>query len=165
MTGTSEAIASSAAIPNDSCSEGSEGQATGFQSQNTNGVANPADTDSTLQNELTNSQGIYLELYEERIWEANRQTNGVIDPAGSGRTMAQWADQLNSRRRTLFANIPDPYPATYRHTFTRTLPPSAGNQTFYYVHGAKCGVGNATPGSIVIAPGTASPPRHRAARH
>jgi hypothetical protein len=67
--------------------EGSEGQVTGFQTQNANGVANPADTDSTLQNELTNSQGIYLELYEERIWEANRQPNGVIDRPAPG---ARW---------------------------------------------------------------------------
>lgn len=137
--------------------EGAEGQVTGFQTQNANGIANPADVDSVLQNELTNSQGIYVELYEERIWEASRQPNGVVDPLGSGRTMAQWAEQLNSRRRTLFANIPDPYPTTYRFTFH-----ASGNQTLYYVNGSKC----AAAGTIVISStGTAPPPRRRAARH
>jgi len=137
--------------------EGSEGQVTGFQSQNANGVANPSEVDSTLQNELTNSQGIYLELYEERIWEANRQPNGVVDPLGSGRTMAQWAEQLHSRRRALFANLGDPYPTTHRHTFHSSV-----NQTFYYVNGSNC----TAAGTIVIsATGTAPPPRRRAAKH
>jgi hypothetical protein len=115
---------------------------------------------------LINSQAVFVEIYEERFWEAVKQPNGVIDPAGSGRTMAQWAAQFQNRRRTLFPSLPDPFPTTYRHTFTRTLTQPSGNQIFYYVHGAKCGVGNATPGAIVIQ-GTApeQPPRHRSVKH
>ena len=134
--------------------EGAEGQVTGFQTNNETGVANPSDVDSTLQNELINSQGVFIELYEERFWEAVHQPNGVIDPLGSGKTMAQWASDLHSRRRTLFASIPDPFPTTYRHTFTRTLPAQNGNQVFYYVHGSRCGIGNAQPGVIVLRPET-----------
>ncbi len=146
--------------------EGAEGQVTGFQTNNETGVANAADTDSALQNELINSQGVFIELYEERFWEAVHQPNGVIDPLGSGRTMAQWANEFQSRRRTAFPSIPDPFPATYRHTFTRTQ--QAGNQTYYYVHGAKCGIGNALPGAIVVLPdGASAPPpgRRRPVKH
>jgi hypothetical protein len=106
---------------------------------------------------------VFVELYEERFWEAVRQPNGIIDPLGSGRTMAQWVNEFQSRRRSLFPSIPDPFPTTYRHTFTRTLPSSAGNQTLYYVHGSKCGIGNAVPASIVIRPSSDIAPTRRRA--
>jgi hypothetical protein len=63
-------------------------------------VSNVADTDSAFQNALINSQAVFVEIYEERFWEAVKQPNGIIDPLGSGRTMAQWAAQFQSRRRT-----------------------------------------------------------------
>jgi hypothetical protein len=143
--------------------EGLEGQVTGWQTNNAEKVANAADTDSALQNAWSNSQGIYVELYEERFWEAVHQPNGIIDPAGSGQTMTQWANQFQTRRRSLFATLPDPFPATYRHTFTRTLPASAGNQVHYYVHGSKCGIGKATPGAVVVLAAGQAPPTHRRA--
>jgi hypothetical protein len=147
--------------------EGLEGQVTGWQTNNAEKVSNPADVDSALLNALSNSQGIYVELYEERFWEAVRQPGGIIDPSGSGRTMSQWGDQFHNRRRTLFAGIPDPFPTTYRHTFTRTLPDSAGYQTLYYVHGAKCGAASATPAAVIVLPagGTPPPARRRGVRH
>jgi hypothetical protein len=136
--------------------EGAEGQVTGFQTSNEEKVANPVDVDSTLQNALINSQGVFVELYEERYWEAVRQASGVIDPHGSGRTMAQWVSEFQNRRRTLFPTLPDPFAATYTHTFT-----SSTTQTLYYVHGAKC----ATPGAIVVIPAGATSTRRRTARH
>ena len=145
--------------------EGAEGQVTGFQTSNEQKVANPVDVDSTLQNALINSQGVFVELYEERYWEAVRQPNGIIDPQGSGRTMAQWADQFHNRRRTLFPSLAEPFPTTYRHTFTRTLDPSAGNQIFYYVHGSKCASGNVAPASIVMLPAATSVPNRRRTVH
>jgi hypothetical protein len=145
--------------------EGLEGQVTGWQTTNVEKVANAADTDSALQNALSNSQGVYVELYEERYWEAAHQPNGVIDPLGSGRTMAQWTTQFHNRRRSLFPAIPEPFPTTYRHTFTRTLVQPSGNQTFYYVHGSKCGVGSAAPAAVIVLPPGGTPPRRRAARH
>ena len=135
--------------------EGLEGQVTGWQMLNEDGVANPAQTDSTYANAIANSQAVFMEIYEERFWEAVRQPGGVLDSAGSGKTMAQWTAELHARRRTLFPSIPDPLPLTHRHTFT-------GNQTVYYVHGAKCGRGNATPGKIVVGTGgPIAPPRRR----
>jgi hypothetical protein len=147
--------------------EGLEGQVTGWQTNNAEKVSNPADTDSALLNAWSNTQGVYVELYEERFWEAVHQPNGILDPLGSGRTMLQWTTDFQSRRRTLFANIPDPFPLVYRHSFTRAVTQPTGNQTFYYVHGAKCGLGNAVPGAIVVlAPGQLPPPaRRRAVRH
>lgn len=143
--------------------EGLEGQVTGWQTTNAEKVSNPADVDSALQNALSNSQGVYVELYEERFWEAVHQSNGIVDPLGSGRTMAQWATELHNRRRTLFPSLGDPFPSKYRHTFTRTQ--SAGNQILYYIHGSKCGVGSSVAGAIVIVPPGGTPARHRAARH
>ncbi len=146
--------------------EGLEGQVTGWQTVNSDKVANAADTDSALQNALSNSQGVYVELYEERFWEATHQPNGIVNPSGSGRTMAQWATEFHNRRRALFPTLGDPFPPIYRHTFTRTLSQPTGNQTFYYIHGSKCGVGSAAPGAVVIlAPGGPGPVRHRAAHH
>jgi hypothetical protein len=146
--------------------EGKEGQVTGFQTNNETKVATPADTDSTLQNAWINSQAVFVELYEERFWEAVRQPNGIIDPLGSGKTMAQWSSDFVGRRHTAFPSIPDPFPTTYRHTFTRTLTQPTGNQTFYYVHGSKCGIGNAVPGAIVVVPsGTPSTPTRRRSVH
>jgi hypothetical protein len=145
--------------------EGLEGQVTGWQTTNSDKVANAADTDSALQNALGNSQGVYVELYEERFWEAVHQPNGIVDPQGSGRTMAQWASQFHSRRRTLFPTLGDPFPTTCSHTFTRTLA-GTGTQTFYYIHGSKCGVGAAAPGAVVVLPiGVTVQPRRRSVRH
>jgi len=141
--------------------EGSEGQVTGFQTTNAEKVSTPADVDSALLNALDNSQAVIVELYEERFWEAVRQPNGIINPAGSGRTMAQWADQFHTRRKTLFPSLDPPYPSVYRHTFTKTT--TSGNQTFYYVNGAKCSV---APASVVIlAPGNVPPCHRRAVNH
>jgi len=146
--------------------EGLEGQVTGWQTSNAEKVATPADVDSAFQNALSNSQGVYLELYEDRFWESVRQPNGVIDAAGSGRTVSQWATELHNRRKTLFPSIPDPFPTTHRHTFTRTSANPSENQTFYYVHGSKCGIGNAGAGAVVVlGEGQTPPVRRRAARH
>jgi hypothetical protein len=143
--------------------EGLEGQVTGWQTVNSEKVSNPADVESALQNALSNSQGVYVELYEERFWEAVHQPNKFLDPLASGRTMAQWATAFHNRRRSLFPTLGDPFPPTYRHTFTRTQ--STGNQIFYYIHGSKCGIGPSAAGAVVILPPGGTPARHRAAHH
>ncbi len=140
--------------------EGLEGQVTGFQTNNAEGVRNPADVDSTLVNAQVNSQAIYVELYKERYWEAVRQPNGIIDPAGSGKTMAQWVSEFQTRRVSLFPTLGDPLPKTYRHTFT-----SSSTLTLHYIHGAKCGIGPATPGAIIVQGTTGQNARRRAAGH
>src|ERR1051326_1990051 len=142
--------------------EGNEGQVTGWQTTNAEKVSNPVDTDSALQNAYVNSRGVFVELYEERYWEAVHQPNGIISPAGSGKTMSQWVTDFQNRRRTLFPQIPDPAPTIYRFTFTA----ATAGKTFYYVHGAKCGIGNATPASIVVSSsGTTTPVHRRSTRH
>jgi hypothetical protein len=145
--------------------EGLEGQVTGWQTTNADKVSTPQDVDSALRNAWDNSQGIYVELYEDRFWEAVRQPNGVIDPAGSGHTMTQWVNDFHTRRISLFPTLADPSRLTHQFTFTRTV--STGNQTFYYIHGSKCGIGNAAPGTVIVlgASQPASPVRRRSARH
>ncbi|HEY4639800.1 MAG TPA: hypothetical protein VII75_00520, partial [Thermoanaerobaculia bacterium] len=62
--------------------------------------------------------------------------------------------------KTLFPALADPFPATYTRTFTSSAP-----KTLYYVHGAKCGIGNAAPGAIVIVPTSGVANRRRPAKH
>jgi len=138
--------------------EGAEGQVTGFQT--VNDLAGSANTDSALQNALQNSQGIYVELYEDDFWEAVHQPNGVLDPFGSGLTMSQWATEFQNRRLSLFPTLPNPFPTTYSHTFTTTF-----TQTLRYIHGSKCGIGNATPGTIIVTGSAPAPVHKRAAKH
>jgi hypothetical protein len=137
--------------------EGLEGQVTGWQT--TNDLASAAEVDSALQNALVNSQGVFVELYEENFWAAVHQPNGVVDPAGSGRTMTQWATEFRNRRLSLFPTIANPFPLTHRHTFVRTQ--ASGDQVFHYVHGAKC----SSVGTIVIAGTAPDSSRRRSVRH
>lgn len=140
--------------------EGKEGQVTGWQTVNEEKVATPAQLDSTILNAWDNSQGVFVEVYEERFFEAVRQPNGIIDPSGSGKTMAQWTTDFQGRRRSLFPTLGDPVPMTHSHTFTL----ASGTQTIYYVNGTKCAA-SVTPASIVIAGTTPASPRKRAVRH
>ncbi|MCI0536351.1 MAG: hypothetical protein L0Z50_14110, partial [Verrucomicrobiales bacterium] len=105
------------------------GQVTGYQT--TNDLLTESDVDSALQNAWDNSDGIYVELYERNALQAQP---GVLP---SGLSLAQWAERFHARRRTNFPAIPDPFPATYRHTFTRTSP-SGGPEELHYVNGSKC---------------------------
>jgi hypothetical protein len=84
---------------------GENGQPTGFQSSNGSEVLTPADVDGTFANELDNTRGMFLELYEDRVNESDL----------SART-----EQLHARRRdaTLFPALPDAFPLTLTHTFT-----------------------------------------------
>lgn len=123
------------------------GQVIGWQTNNASGVANPRELDSALRNAWDNSPGIYVEAYEDRLWEADRQ--GVLDPAGSGRTLAQWAEQFHARRRTLHAGLGDPLPLVHRHTFQRTAG-MVGEQRYAYARPAACGSGPV--GTVVLQP-------------
>jgi hypothetical protein len=132
--------------------EGVAGQVTAFQTNNAKGVANPVELESTLRNAWDNSDAIFLEIYEERLWEA--ETAGpVLDPNATGRTIGEWAEAFHKRRRDFGgAKIPDPFPMTHRHVFKRTISSETDNQLLYYVNSAKCGSGGANYGVIVIQP-------------
>ena len=124
--------------------EGTFKQVTGFQTNNTKQVKNPALLDQTFQNLWENSDGVFLEIYERLLWEAG---SDVLDPTAiEPRTIAQWDARLESRR---------PKPQVHSHTFTYTG--GGGLQHVWYVHGQKCRASStaATPAVInIIEPST-----------
>jgi len=135
--------------------EGEAGQITGFQTNNANGVANAIELESTLQNAWDNSDAIFVEIYEQRFWEA--EVGGpVLNPRASGRTIADWANLFHQRRQQDWSSkLGEAFPLTHRHVFKRTISSRTANQLFYYVNPAKCGAGNTAKfGAIVILPNT-----------
>jgi hypothetical protein len=119
---------------------GSLGQVTGFQTNNASGVSTPAHVESALSNVWDNSDGIYLELYEARIWE--------IEHAGAaGKTLGEWSTLFQERRRELHPQLPDPGTLVHRRTFSATAP-----RVIHYVHTAKCDGVTPAYGSIEILP-------------
>jgi len=133
---------------------GAAGQVTGFQTENASkNVSNPIELESTLQNAWDNSDAIFVEIYEQRFWEA--EVGGpVLNPNASGRTIGDWANLFHERRRNDWAaKIPEPFPLTHSHVFKRTINSPTANQLFYYVNPSKCGAGNAASfGAIVMLP-------------
>ena len=88
--------------------------------------------ESTFTNLWLNSDGVFLEIYEGNTLAAI--SNGLP----SGRTLGNWDNLLHARRRSFFPDIPDPFPLTHHHTFTRTDPNSSAPQLLHYVNGANC---------------------------
>jgi len=107
---------------------GADGQITAFQTNNQKKVRNPADLDSTLRNAWDNSDGIFVEIYEERLWEVQQ-----LGPTGA--TLAAWTERFHERRRAM-QHRPDPFPLSHSHTFKHTA--KQGAQQLFYVHGTKC---------------------------
>jgi len=127
--------------------EGAQGQITGFQTVNASEVNDTSDLDLTFQNEWDNSDGMFLEIYEDLFWLAENTNRGVLP---SGKTIAAWNDELHKRRIDPafpnYAAAGNPFPSTYSFTFKGTGAP----QNLYFVHGAKCGAGKQEWGAIVI---------------
>jgi len=129
--------------------EGADGQITGFQTQNANGVGDAVQLEATLQNAWDNSDAIFVEIYEQRRWELEETNTGVLP---SGRTLGQWADDFHQRRHDDSPGnaIYDPFPVggnpgVYTHRFVGTLP-----TTLTYVNPAKCVPGITTYGTIIV---------------
>jgi hypothetical protein len=134
---------------------GARGQVTGFQTENASkNVGDPIELDSTFQNAWDNSDAIFVEIYEQRFWEA--ETAGpVLNPNASGRTIADWANKFHERRRADWVprGLADPFPLAHRHTFKRTINSTTDTQILYYINGSKCGTGgSANYGVIQILP-------------
>jgi len=114
----------------------------------------PIELESTFQNAWDNSDAIFVEIYEQRFWEA--ETAGpVLNPNASGLTIGQWANRFHERRRTFWLprGLADPFPLTHHHTFRRTISSTTENQVFYYINGSQCGAGgSANYGVIQILP-------------
>lgn len=85
---------------------GATGRPTLFQTSAGGQVGSPRDVGDTLQNLWDNSTASALEIYEERLWEANQAPLGAaLDPA---RNLQAWQDELNARRQALYPELGEP---------------------------------------------------------
>ncbi|MEQ1502959.1 MAG: hypothetical protein ABMB14_12050 [Myxococcota bacterium] len=120
---------------------GDDGFLTGFQTTNASGDragADPTDLDSALANAFDNSAAVFVEAYEDRLWEASAA--GALP---SGYTLAEWTARFQAR---LAADE-----EALVHRFTFDADDDAG-RTFTYVHGAKCAESDGAWGEIVVVP-------------
>lgn len=152
------------------------GQIMGFQTTNnhtgfSNGagaVDSPAHVESALWNLTINSNGVFVELYEERLWEIFKlmgggesasplSTNGRanLNPAYS-KNLHEWMKELHDRRRTLAnryndPNVADPFPNVWEHKFSK---PISQQKVYHYINPAKCSSinGPARVATIIVQP-------------
>lgn len=115
---------------------GYNGYPTGFQTTNEQrGVANRRDVIATLNtlNDYTNS--LYVEFYEERLWESYSQSsNGTPED-----TLRYWVKKLHDRRKANFPDIPSVNEKTYSYTFKAN-----GSKDYYYINPFACNQPQAT---------------------
>lgn len=110
--------------------QASLGQVTGYQI--VSGITNLTDLESTFSNAWENSDGIFMEIYQANALSA------VANGLPSGKTLGEWAEQFHQRRRTDWPGIPDPFPLTHSHTFTRTVSSNSGPQLLNFINGSNC---------------------------
>ncbi|MBV7332503.1 beta-galactosidase [Chloroflexi bacterium TSY] len=136
--------------------EGSQGQVTGFQTNNTQQINTLQQVDQSLENARLNSDAVFIELYDEMIWLAAR-SGDVLDPAATEpRTFVEWASVFNTRRRNsdhvFLEPLPDPYPRSYSFVFDNSGM-DAVDLTFWYTDPAYCDPNLPdTIGKIVVEP-------------
>jgi hypothetical protein len=128
-------------------------QIMGFQTNNPQGVGSPADVESALWNLTINSNGVFIELYEQLVWEiyhtlGTGATAAVLDanrttlmgnPAPYSKNLFTWAEELHERREKLVdltnPHLGDPFPSFHQHTFSKVI---TAPETYYYINPAKC---------------------------
>ncbi|MGH3849789.1 MAG: hypothetical protein ACRDRT_08810, partial [Pseudonocardiaceae bacterium] len=133
------------------------------------GVATPGDVESALWNMTINSNGVFIELYEERVWEIaqTRGTGRFAEPltndgrrgattAPFSKNLYTWLEELHGRRRQLSVMIRNPFAADpfrdfYGFTFSK---PISSPQTYHYINPSKCAMtsGRNRVGTITVSP-------------
>jgi hypothetical protein len=103
-------------------------------------VATFADLELTFQNLMHNSDGVFFEVYEERLIEA--------EAAGESESLVAWGEQLHARRRDAWPGLllGDPYPMTVR------LEVAAGDEVVTYANATRCDENPGAVGRIVVRP-------------
>lgn len=96
-------------------------QIMGPQTDNPDGITPSADDESALWNLTINSNSVFVELYEQRLWE-------IYHSFGTGATAA-----VIDPNRTGLAGNPalyfrDSFPAFYTHTFSKVI---AAPETYF----------------------------------
>jgi len=123
---------------------------TGFQTNNESLINSSPALNDTFQNLEANApEATWLEIYERRLWEAQQQ-GGILDPAGSGRTLANWSQLLRDRRDTLFPTYGEASPTFHVTWASYTI--AGGNQIIHYVDPGKCAGTGFRYGALSISP-------------
>jgi hypothetical protein len=113
---------------------GAAGNPTAFQTLNLKGIESLEELQSTFQNFWDNSDGIFLEIYEELLWKVAKN-NGVMDEL-SGKTLSDWIEAMHQRRLDDWKDVAgDPFPMSFSHTFDDVEEGAKIN----YVNPTKCG--------------------------
>lgn len=135
---------------------GARGQHTGWQTGNTAVLNTLLDVDAALVNAYENSDGIFVEFYEQLIWLDARSGAGPLDASGSGLSLEEWSELFDVRRRRAGSFWPDPgdpYPLEYSHTFQNAGP---AELRYQYTDPATCSERGARPnrtiGTIIVRP-------------
>jgi plastocyanin len=142
-------------------------QIMGFQTGNPQGIGTPADVESALWNLTINSNGVFLELYEQLVWEifhtlGTGSGGAALDPARASLVVAPyskslhtWTEELHQRREALAEptdpHLAEPFPEAYLHTFAKAI---AAPETYYYINPAKCALTTSADrvGQITVVP-------------
>ncbi len=120
---------------------------TGFQTNNKKNVATLRELDGALENAWENSDAVYVEIYEERAWEAAHAEAGGKRGA-SGLTVAEWTARFRERRTAASSpTVADPDAAVFRHTFAGETP-----GVVHYSNGGRCTEGARRTGTITVLP-------------
>ncbi|MFQ5528626.1 MAG: hypothetical protein ACE5GX_20520, partial [Thermoanaerobaculia bacterium] len=135
--------------------EGYQGQITGWQTNNLGGVADLNELSSALFSATTNSNGVFVEIYEELAWlSMHARGTGpsaaplTDDPSATyyadRKNMHAWSEEMHTRRKWLADNdstgspfVEDPYPDSYTHTFSKNLAPGQ-KEIFRFISPYKC---------------------------
>jgi hypothetical protein len=135
---------------------GTLGQITGYQTSNPKQVATGDQLQDVFENLYDHSEGVFLEIYEDVLWRVSKTNGGILrnGVAPAGRTIRDWSDQLDTRRRAGWpvatTGLPDPAPSTHRFVFHRTT--ATAGEMYTYVHANKCTKGPANVGSVTVVP-------------
>ena len=111
------------------------GYVTGHQTVNTTsyGSRTPEELDLTLQNAFTHSEGIYVEVYEETLYDYENNRVAPTPPLRIG----EWNQRFLDRRRgrLVDAGLPDPNPSFHQHVFQKPEGEVSDTTYFYFVNG------------------------------
>ncbi|HKP36441.1 MAG TPA: hypothetical protein VJT71_06255 [Pyrinomonadaceae bacterium] len=142
-------------------------QFTGFQTNNdkktaddqsdeghTKGINDEKDVESALWNMTVYSNGVFIEIYEQRLWEilklkGSGPSGNKLDPSRSRKTgnpapfsksLHEWMLELHDRRHELGRRLNnpyavDPFPNQYEFTFAKSI---TARESYYYINPGKC---------------------------
>ena len=103
---------------------------------------------------MQQSSGLFLEIYEERLWQARKLGRELVDPT-LGTTLAGYQEALLERRRTLAEDYgwTAAAPAPTEHRFVFSAPTTGDTAVYRYVHGPSCERSSTPPfGMVIVVP-------------